>query len=803
MSQGVGGHVNYTADTALNKIAFPIERSLESSTEQLKIRVSGPSNSNSNYKPINDVDAHANSKSNAHHQHQNGDAGVSGLAVVTKDRSREPNQHAEDDHPATPDRGSPMGTAPSTPIATHIGHKGEDWDDPLFLANTPFGAHREVNEVGDLRTGHQFQRFEIVKEEKKREEELEEVSVNDTISRLTVRVSTIFLQYVDENKTLVWTEETGRQEKIKLSDIKTMGTGGTDELLSPEAQQYRSSLFYIVAKTGSSLHVAVPGPRKRAEEIRQVWLRTLHELLLKQSKKVPKANIQTNQDLALRQMQLRKQFKEENEDPSSSRTEDILVKPKYVDRQARNIKREQTRIKMMAKIGRNATMMQCLNIGLRVMLLRASNEHQKWTTASRSLEDLPETAFADFFELEFPPRGSPEGSELSTPAHDLKPFRFKDYAPEAFYRLRSAFGITEEEYHDSVCTEDNMYDGFVTNSKSGSFFFFTHDKKYMIKSHSKDESKFFRKKLPLFYKYYATHNGSLLSRFVGLHRVENPDIGKVHFIVMRNVFGAITHSLRWRFDLKGSSEGRNAKPEEKIQKTPVLKDNDFREMNIYIRLTKSKRASLLESLEKDCQLLSEAGIMDYSLLVGISETDKNNTKATENHVGNNTTATTFGQSPSAITSKSSDPDRDRGGGKSPHPSHYGIRRGQVFTKAVEDSGVNDRQSSNAGLQRLGSGTIHLGTHRKQASLGVLLDIDHGVASPDGEQVYFMGIIDILQEFNARKKAEFVMKRGRAGISCQPPKAYAHRFMEFFNERIIDVDEDGQPLTSDVGNRQTI
>ena len=53
------------------------------------------------------------------------------------------------------------------------------------------------------------------------------------------------------------------------------------------------------------------------------------------------------------------------------------------------------------------------------------------------------------------------------------------------------------------------------------------------------------------------------------------------------------------------------------------------------------------------------------------------------------------------------------------------------------------------------------------------------------KIYYMGIIDILQQYNARKRAETRYRklevRGKAEPSCVSPDDYAERFLSFFNE----------------------
>lgn len=68
------------------------------------------------------------------------------------------------------------------------------------------------------------------------------------------------------------------------------------------------------------------------------------------------------------------------------------------------------------------------------------------------------------------------------------------------------------------------------------------------------------------------------------------------------------------FDLKGSVIGRNAKPNESVQK-----DNDLRK-NIEssgIRLPDQVRKRLRDQVKRDCEFLKNMKIMDYSMLVGI------------------------------------------------------------------------------------------------------------------------------------------------------------------------------------------
>jgi hypothetical protein len=67
-----------------------------------------------------------------------------------------------------------------------------------------------------------------------------------------------------------------------------------------------------------------------------------------------------------------------------------------------------------------------------------------------------------------------------------------------------------------------------------------------------------------------------------------------------------------------------------------------------------------------------------------------------------------------------------------------------------------------------------------------LKVNMGVSTQylDGK-IFYMGIIDILQQFNVRKRLEARFRRikggGWEGASCVHPFVYADRFVRFFDE----------------------
>lgn len=160
--------------------------------------------------------------------------------------------------------------------------------------------------------------------------------------------------------------------------------------------------------------------------------------------------------------------------------------------------------------------------------------------------------------------------------------------------------------------------------KSGSFFYFSRDYKYIIKTIHHAEHKFLRKILKDYYDHVEDNPNTLLSQFYGLHRVKAPYGRKIHFVVMNNLFPP-HRDIHSTFDLKGSTVGRDLK-EEVLAKKPrsTQKDLNWLRANRHLELGPEKRDTFIEQMENDVKLLQKLGIMDYSMLVGIHDLQKGN-----------------------------------------------------------------------------------------------------------------------------------------------------------------------------------
>ena len=203
-------------------------------------------------------------------------------------------------------------------------------------------------------------------------------------------------------------------------------------------------------------------------------------------------------------------------------------------------------------------------------------------------------------------------------------FKFKDYAPWVFRDLRdNHFHLDAADYLLSL-TAKYILSELGSPGKSGSFFYFSRDYRFIIKTISHTEHKFLRSILKEYHAHIVNNPHTLLSRFYGLHRVKLPRGRKIHFVIMNNLFPP-HRDIHETYDLKGSSVGREY-PEEKAKnkKGAVLKDINWVRRDRTLNLGPEKAALLSEQLRRDAEFLKKSHIMDYSLLIVIHEMERGN-----------------------------------------------------------------------------------------------------------------------------------------------------------------------------------
>ena len=500
----------------------------------------------------------------------------------------------------------------------------------------------------------------------------------------------------------------------------------------------------------------------------------------------------------------------------------------------------------------------------------------------------------------FPASGSDE-LPYPTPPHSLRhTFKFKTYAPKVFARLRDLCDINVNDYMESICGNYNFLE-FLSNSKSGMFFFYSHDGKYMLKTQTKEENRFMKCILPHYYKYLAENPHSTLVRILGMHRVKMYQFRrKLHFVIMTSVFDT-PEQIHTIYDLKGSTIGRSATEREKAS-GGVLKDLDLLEDDRKFHLGNKKKA-FLDQLEKDAKFLATLGIMDYSLLLGVHHRDRrvpindsntkaiNDSSALKGNIGNNHThsdtplrraahqgqglpadiAANTGKSELLLQGKVSESIIDEVGGEeegiegeiidddedennsrdntsvvpssddeSCVDSDDNVSIGETFVQPTDNLGnigssevllqgetsysdtnglsspeglrlshilsvrnipspVNSPEGSPSKGVNQEEDTGDISSQRKRRESVNAIQGKHpwtqrkdgGINSRSsederGNEIYYCGVIDILQKYNARKQSESLLKGlylDTDKISAVNPDRYADRFIKFFQDNI--------------------
>ncbi|RGB36509.1 hypothetical protein C1646_622804 [Rhizophagus diaphanus] len=364
------------------------------------------------------------------------------------------------------------------------------------------------------------------------------------------------------------------------------------------------------------------------------------------------------------------------------------------------------------------------------------------------------------------------GNEL-TPSAKYD-FKFKDYAPWVFRRLREFFHIDAADYLVSL-TSKYILSELGSPGKSGSFFYFSRDYRFIIKTIHHTEHKFLRKILKEYYEHIRNNPDTLLSRFYGLHRVKLPRGQKIHFVIMNNIFPP-HRDIHETYDLKGSTVGREYN-EADAAKNPraVLKDLNWIKRGRHLELGPEKRKLFVEQLEKDVALLQRLNIMDYSLLVGLHDTSRGNKdKVREDFFVFQPNTTKIERIPS---------------------SHKRESKASKLRKAVGETEPS----------KLGPSTtkLVLNPHNERRKCRFYMD-DGGFSGTDEHDnptnyIYYLGVIDILTPYNTVKKVEHAwksLKDDKLYISAVHPQWYGKRFFDFMFKTIKYNDDSTEQIKTE-------
>jgi hypothetical protein len=195
--------------------------------------------------------------------------------------------------------------------------------------------------------------------------------------------------------------------------------------------------------------------------------------------------------------------------------------------------------------------------------------------------------------------------------------------------------ILPEDMMESLSLEKNrnmVFKAGEGSGQSGSFFFFSHDNRFLIKTLRGTE----RVKMLEIVDDYIDHirktkNRSLLARIYGIFTIKTNYFDPLDIIVMQNTCVLQNKkNNKLTFDLKGSTVGRKAWFSEaeakfwmkELNHNRVLKDLNYIEINNdlnsnLMNLSKQMYDQLEWLVRMDSLFLKNAQLMDYSLLLVI------------------------------------------------------------------------------------------------------------------------------------------------------------------------------------------
>lgn len=138
-----------------------------------------------------------------------------------------------------------------------------------------------------------------------------------------------------------------------------------------------------------------------------------------------------------------------------------------------------------------------------------------------------------------------------------------EYSPDVFAFLRLKDGFNNKILKESLDPEANrekVFKAGESQGKSGSFFFFSKDGKFLIKTMTDSDFNAFQRIQKAYFAHINRHDDSLLARVYGIYSVRMEDQKPVKLLVMENGMKGMTKETGLGvFDLKGSMVNRIVK----------------------------------------------------------------------------------------------------------------------------------------------------------------------------------------------------------------------------------------------------
>ncbi|CAI5734972.1 unnamed protein product [Hyaloperonospora brassicae] len=372
---------------------------------------------------------------------------------------------------------------------------------------------------------------------------------------------------------------------------------------------------------------------------------------------------------------------------------------------------------------------------------------------------------------------------------DPKPKVFVDYAPREFRAIRLAFGLSDEKYLASFRTTAKER---VSAGSSGAFMFFSGDNSLLVKSLKEKECRALVDMAPEYARYLTANPHSRLIRFFGCHRVRL--YGRnFYFAVMSNVLHHEHHTatIIEKYDVKGSWIDRRARRPQRGDRVTCA------ECDATYVFGGSDEDGNMVSTALDSNDGSASGLEDCAQFpfhvhrpdVVLKDLDLERSLQLPQSIAAHLHAQIV-----------SDSGFLRDIGIMDYSLLIGVHK--CHLRAPRPGYVNGFVGAPSDIVEASNHTLNIEGPNSGANLAPL----------GTDEVYFVGIIDILQQWDWEKQFEkagkVLLGKSARGISAVAPAAYCRRFQARCSQILLggpaseDMDLDWEADTNAVSLKET-
>lgn len=375
-----------------------------------------------------------------------------------------------------------------------------------------------------------------------------------------------------------------------------------------------------------------------------------------------------------------------------------------------------------------------------------------------------------------PPEGTPYSAATSavTAGRLTLPFVIEDYCPQLFAQVRRLSGISNDQVFRSLCRPDVELVEFKTNSRSGEFFFFSHDSRFLLKTITRREAEVLIRMLPDMIRRFGEAPHSLLCRYLGLYHIQQTN---EEFDLLFAVMASVTQNTRpvhLAYDLKGSTRGRLSMVGELVGK-----DLNFKRDVGTLLLSPHVAQQLMRTHSEDLEILQRHAVLDYSVLLHVFDSR-------------------------APPGRSLFRQQSEGHGQGSQGMRHNATQHSQVRLATGHIPVSQSILVSVAGPGLAPTTRNEGHEAGEGAAGPAPDWNpaEGVWSSDGRFLYTLGLIDLLIPYYWKKKIEaasyeVIYCGSTAAASAVAPEAYAERQIAMMericmaSKRSDDVDGGGE------------